>query len=255
MYIVSLTTTPFRFGNLYQTVDSLLRQSIVPDQIVINIPKQYNLRMENLKISEDSIKAFLEHYANKNHIVMVNEIEKDYGPGTKLLGIVKNFDNTEEDIYLVLVDDDMIYKPYMLEHFDTFRRLKEKEEMEMVDVASYYVYDKNNILIGQGADGFFIRWKCLSDFLRYFEIFENEDYLLYHDDYYISFYFHLLQKKIHRIDTPDYELIYTQNISSDIFALHKMEGKYNRSCLNQKCFEILTDLDQNKRAFEFLHQK
>jgi len=117
--------------------------------------------------------------------------------------IVKNLDNTEEvpeDVYLVLVDDDMIYKPYMLEHFDTFRRHKEKEEMEMVDVASYYVYDENNILIGQCADGFFIRWKCLSDFLRYFEILENEDYLLYHDNYYISFYFHLLQKKIHKVD-------------------------------------------------------
>jgi len=43
---------PFRFENLYHTVDSLLGQSIVPDKIIIHIPKQYNLRMENIKISE-----------------------------------------------------------------------------------------------------------------------------------------------------------------------------------------------------------
>jgi len=34
-----------------------------------------------------------------------------------------------------------------------------------------------------------------------------------------------------------------------------MEGKYNRGRLNEECFEILTDLDKNKKAFEFLHQK
>jgi hypothetical protein len=41
-YIVSLTTIPAKFDNLYLTVDSIINQTILPDKIIINIPKIYN---------------------------------------------------------------------------------------------------------------------------------------------------------------------------------------------------------------------
>jgi len=54
-YIVSLTTIPTKFDNLYLTIDSIINQTILPDKIIINIPKMYNFRMNSTSISEDKI--------------------------------------------------------------------------------------------------------------------------------------------------------------------------------------------------------
>jgi hypothetical protein len=40
MIIISLTTIPPRFDNLYITIDSILAQTILPDKILINIPEK-----------------------------------------------------------------------------------------------------------------------------------------------------------------------------------------------------------------------
>ena len=42
MIIISLTTIPSRFNNLYITIDSILAQTILPDKILINIPEKYH---------------------------------------------------------------------------------------------------------------------------------------------------------------------------------------------------------------------
>ena len=82
-YIVSLTTIPSKFDNLHITMDSIICQTILPTKIIVNIPKIYNFRMKNLEIPDEKLDAFLDKYAKYN--VCVNRLEKDFGPGTKLL--------------------------------------------------------------------------------------------------------------------------------------------------------------------------
>ena len=248
-YIVSLTTIPAKFDNLYLTIDSIINQTILPDKIIINIPKIYNFRMNSTSISQDKINEFINKYSKYN--VFVNMIDKDFGPGTKLLGlfhsnIIETYD--DDNMYIILVDDDLIYKPYMIEFFDNYTKCNDNID---VDVASYYVYNHEQIDVGQGADGFFIKKSSLNLFLQYYNVIKEEDYIHYHDDFYISYYFHLINRHIYFIQPPHYCLIYDLSINSNIDALRNIEGKYNRGKLNVKSTEILNNL-RNNNSFSFL---
>jgi hypothetical protein len=246
-YIVSLTTIPAKFDNLYLTVDSIINQTILPDKIIINIPKIYNFRMNSTCISQDKINAFIDKYSKKN--VFINLIDQDFGPGTKLLGLFhSNVIEQNDNTYIVLVDDDLVYKPYMIEYFDNYTKYNDNID---IDVASYYTYYHEEITVGQGADGFFIKQNTLTHFLQYYNEIKEEDYIHYHDDFYISYYFHLMNKHIYFIQPPHYCLIYDLSINSHIDALRNIEGKYNRGNLNVKSTEILNNLKNNNK-FAFL---
>jgi GT2 family glycosyltransferase len=242
-YIVSLTTIPSKFDNLHLTIDSIVNQTVLPDKIIVNIPNVYNFRMNSTSISEDKINDFVDKYPN----VIVNRLDQDFGPGTKLLGLFhSNLIEPDNNTYIVLVDDDLVYKPYMIEYFDNY--IKQNPNIE---IASFYVYNHEHINVGQGADGFFIKQNTLTHFLQYYNEIKEEDYIHYHDDFYISYYFHLIDKQIRFIQPPHHCLIYDLSINSDIDALRLLEGKYSRGNLNAKSTEILNNLKNNKR-FDFL---
>lgn len=243
-YILSLTTTPVRFDNLYITIDSILNQTLVPYKIVINIPRKYTFRSE-LEIPIDKINDFMDKYSGQN--VIINMIDIDYGPGTKLLGLlnsdlVKDFN---PETFIIIIDDDHIYKPRMIEYFHD-RRLKYK-----FDVASNYNYNHNGIKVAQGANGFFIKLKYLNNFVKYYDLIKDQDYINYHDDYYISYYFYLINKIIFSMKTPYGCGTYDHHTNADITALSKLDGKYERENLNLKSYEILNELNKNG-LFDFL---
>ena len=87
-YIISLTTIPSKFDNLHITIDSIIHQTLLPSKIIINIPKKYNFRMNNSSIDMKKINAFKAKYSNYN--IFINLINEDYGPGTKLLGLLNS---------------------------------------------------------------------------------------------------------------------------------------------------------------------
>ena len=237
-YIISLTTIPSRIYNIENTIKSLVEQTLKPERIILNIPKKYNFRF-NLSIDDITIKKILNKYIDK---LTINYIEHDYGPGTKLMGLIKNnvINYKSNSMYIVLVDDDHIYKPYMLECFDNYNK---KNYNNKLKCSSFYCYNNNGITIGQGSDGFFIRLELLNQFENYYNIIKDNDYINYHDDYYISYYFYLKQIQIEYIKPPDNTLIYTKHINSDIDALLSIHNKNNRNNLNDKLNEILNKLN------------
>ena len=99
---VSLTTIPSRIKTINKCLDSILNQTIKPDKIYINIPFKYK-RFDDIIMDED--------LPETNDIITITRCE-DFGPGTKLLGSYKLF---EKDAIVILIDDDLIYKDYMLE--------------------------------------------------------------------------------------------------------------------------------------------
>ena len=261
-YIISLTTIPSKFDNLYLTMDSILNQTIKPSKIIINMPNNYNFRFQNSVIPLDKINNFIDKYSKSN--IIINFVDKDYGPGTKLVGLFKNnvfdtiintiikMDETTTDTYIVLVDDDLIYKPYMIEYFDNYIK-----QNDTIEVASYWTFNYYNLKIGQGADGFFIKVNnnsnsnILTNFLNYYNLIKDEDYINYHDDFYISYYFYLINKNIHYIKPPYDCLIYDLQPNSYIDPLCKLEGKYNRQNLNVKSYEILNNF-KNSGLFDLV---
>ena len=233
-YIFSLTTIPSKFDNLYLTLNSLINQTIQPHKIIINLPKKYGFRFNGISIESSKIEKLTEDY--KDHNVLINVIEKDMGPGTKLLGL---FFNNVIDIYsmdyVVLVDDDLIYNPDMVENFKNFTLNKH------IQVASYHTYSYKNIIIGQGADGFFIKPNLLTGVLKYYNNIKDSIVLTVHDDFYFSFYFKEQNALIHKI--PYTDIIYIKHQHSDIDALTKLDGSYKRKI--KSCYTILMKYKEN----------
>jgi hypothetical protein len=218
-----------------------------PEKIIINIPKIYNFRMKNSQIHPEKIHKFRQKYASKN--VFINFVEKDYGPGTKLIGLLNSpfLDGLDKSsTFIVLVDDDVHYQYYMIEDFNYNKQVHSK-----IQAASFYAYDYNNVRVGQGADGFFIQLDCLDRFLKYYSLIKDKDLINYHDDFYISYYLHMLRKEIRFISPPYESLIYVKLPNSEIDPLHKLTGKYDRTNLNTNSFKILEDMNRSG-DFDFL---
>ena len=240
-YVFSLTTIPSRIKYIDITIKSLIEQTLAPEKVILNLPKKYKVRF-NTCIDIATIKKHLARYIDK---IVINYVDDDYGPGTKLLGLFKNMMTTLDikNTYIVLVDDDHVYKPYMLEHFDHYN--KEHYNYRLIS-ASYFCYQHNRVTIGQGSDGFFIRADTLNKFEDYYKIIKDYDFVKYHDDYYISYYFHIKKIPIDHIAPPHGETIYTNiEFVSKTDALLAITDKYNRTNLNYQVNKILSELNDN----------
>jgi hypothetical protein len=237
---VSLTTIPCRFKNIYPCIDSLLNQLFLPTKIVINLPITYNFRFGNTSISEEDIQEFNQHYSHTD-LIKIIRTSTDYGPGTKLVGILKNkvpLDNS----FIILVDDDVIYKNNFLQGFIPY--LYEKS------VASYWIYEYSDIIIGQGVDGFLIHGELLKDFLNYYKIIKNEKYINYQDDVFISFFMKIKGITINKVNSN--ETIYDNYNNCE--ALSNLDGNFSRDLVYSQCIHLLNEYN-NKGNFHFLQGK
>ena len=97
---ISFTTTPGRINKIKNTVDSYLNQDYKNIKLYITIPNK------SFKGLEYKIPVWLQKYADEDKINIIN-IDKDEGPITKILGILKLITNPEEII--LVADDDLIY--------------------------------------------------------------------------------------------------------------------------------------------------
>lgn len=98
--IVSFTTIPTRIHKIKPMVDSLLNQTLKPDEIILWIPESY----KRIKSKNTDIPNFI-----KESNIKV-EICKDLGPFTKLHYALKKEWEHKETI-IVTVDDDVYYPP------------------------------------------------------------------------------------------------------------------------------------------------
>jgi hypothetical protein len=250
-YIISLTTIPTKFDNLHKTIDSIINQTILPKKIIINIPKIYNFRMNNTEIPIEKINNFINKYSKFN--IFINLLDEDYGPGTKLLGLLNNTDIISDIIsdntYIILVDDDLIYKPYMIETYDKEININIKNNN--IESLSCCTNQYGNLIVGQGADGFVIKYSLLNNFLSFYNLIKEYDYINYHDDFYISYYLNLININIKYITPPNNCNIYDTHDYTYIDALCYLEGKYSRSRIIYIIYDILNKL-KNNGTFDFL---
>ena len=107
--IVSLSTVPERIGNLGPTIRSLLRQTRPPDEIVLAIP-EFSIREQR-------------PYAVPKHVsrwprMRVLHCQKDWGPATKFIPIVREeLAAGRGNTLIMVVDDDRIYPRDALETY------------------------------------------------------------------------------------------------------------------------------------------
>lgn len=101
--VVSLTTIPSRLERIEPTLRSLSEQSIQPAAIYLNLPRES--RREKTAYT---VPAFVERYSQ----VRVNWCDQDWGPATKLFGVLGR--ETDPATCIVTVDDDKQYHSEMI---------------------------------------------------------------------------------------------------------------------------------------------
>jgi hypothetical protein len=103
---VSLTTTPSRISKLRDTLISLSDQSVLPEEIIINIPK----------ISKGGIRYEIPDFINHMKLVHINFIEEDLGPASKSLPTLK-IPSIPSDALIIVLDDDQVYPKKLIENY------------------------------------------------------------------------------------------------------------------------------------------
>lgn len=102
-FIISITSVPFRFKNELVQVLKSLSGNTLGIKIIVSIPKAY--RKGWTYTQEDLLEL------SKIPEVVLNIIDKDYGPATKLLGGIEWVRNNGLDITgIITMDDDIIFQ-------------------------------------------------------------------------------------------------------------------------------------------------
>lgn len=96
--IISLTTIPSRMDRIRPTLESLLRQRVPIDAVILWIPQVYR-RPEFRGFTPPAVPAGVD----------VRRCDVDYGPATKVLPAVQAFH--DRDVRILYCDDDRIYDP------------------------------------------------------------------------------------------------------------------------------------------------
>jgi len=215
--IVSITTLPSRIGLIQPCLDSLFAGDVVPDKILLPLPK-FSKR-ENCAYN---IPTFLKELYSPT--VEIVEVEADWGPGTKVLGALKRL---PEPCYLVAADDDVRYHPRFLSG------LLAAQCHDHTASFSYHTYRTGGLTIGQGCDGFSFYSPNLHGIDAFYRAHISGTDLFYHDDLWLSFFLFGQGIAVKRLAPakgagPVYEIIHHTN------PLNKLTGNLARKHLNRQ---------------------
>ena len=211
---VCITTIPSRIERIFPCIDSLVNQKYMPYKIIISIPNKY-IRF-NDTVKDDFLDKLIDKYScffncDNDNILKINKINEDYGPGTKLLGVL-DLPEIYNDSYIVLADDDVMYQNYFLKDFNYFL-----QQNNGIGCASYNTYQLHDITIGQGVDGFMIPKRYLNSFKFFFNKIKCYDNFIFHDDVYISYYLFLLGININNINIDNMLIYIVYNDNNALF--------------------------------------
>jgi hypothetical protein len=267
--VFSLTTTPHRINQISHTLNTLVNQTVKPNYILLNIPHKFNRTNEYYKIPQ-----FLNYYDN----LIINKLEKDYGPITKLLGAIKYIPK-DEDTWIIICDDDDLYLQETLEYYIKYIQKKKDSALSIsgfnmltskdffknqIEVKlEYPKRDLSKINVLEGFATFAVHRSFFDDdFIPYVEFcIQNKDCKM-SDDIIISNYLGMKNIPIYKIVNMSFnkeifwnsECVLEVGFQND--ALHKIalqeDGKENNSLLGghyQKYVRVLNFLHENNILF------
>lgn len=94
-YVITLSSIPPRFPRLALTLETLLRQTVPAERIIVYLPKSYRRFPEWDGVLPEVPKG-----------VEIRQVDEDFGPATKLLPALREFAPEQE---ILFCDDDMDY--------------------------------------------------------------------------------------------------------------------------------------------------
>jgi hypothetical protein len=223
---VGVTTLPSRIGRLRPTIDSLLAQTLPPDRIFVSVPPR--------SVRESREYALPAWLASPPPGVELVRCPTDHGPGTKLLGCLPHVGS---DACLIVVDDDMVYKPFLVE------RLYRAQVARPDASFSFHVYRVGRLRMGQGADGFSFWTPNLAGVEAFARVALRSRHLFVADDLWISLF---LQNKGVAIESLGHTLRDGEPVWEPAHAesqLSRLTGDLGRSNVMREGIRFLFDTE------------
>jgi hypothetical protein len=202
----------------------------MPEKIIINVPLKYGFRFNNATVSDADINKMKQHYSKSNKLI-INRVDNDYGPITKLLGAL-NMTEIDNNSYIVVADDDQIYGDWVLSSY-----LK-NIATNPLQTHSPRIYNEFSTPIPgiEGWCSFMVQKKLLRGFIPYYDALKHDKHLNHHDDMIITYFFHITGQKVLQIREGIF-IIY-----DDGHGLDQIQGEFSRANLNKKCASTLESL-------------
>lgn len=255
-YIVSFTTSPTRIHKCQPMLNAILNQSRRPDLILLNIPhifartgKQYNVP-----------KNVSEH-------VNVNRVDRDYGPGTKIIPTIKylkdkGYDPNETRI--IYLDDDIRYPKTMIQTLE--QEIQDSDNSVWTSTGFNFINLKLNgerrhnmiTTIAEGYGGVCVKLSIFEDdFYPYIDKYMNDIDCKLSDDMILSNYYHKkkvqikivnLRGKYSIIDMWENKCILEYGNEAD--ALHNGANGISQNNVNRYNKVIMKLGKENERYFK-----
>lgn len=195
---ITLTTIPPRFlSDEFEVIlNELVDQTINPAKIFISLPHQYKRSFNYDKNKfEDKIKQITDKY-NLVEILRTN----DYGPATKLLGLLESKTLNDNDLIIVL-DDDVAYCNSIVSNYNIAFKLYDADicafnQHNIAKWTPYMIKTKKEIYFNKYNDNlygwlsFCVKYSKLNNIMTFYkEVCDKFPNILFHDDLIFTLYY------------------------------------------------------------------
>ena len=204
--IISLTSIPTRVveNEFIQLIDLLVNQTLKPKYVIINLCVQYRRKFT---YDEEKYLKVIDKIKTKYSNVIINMCVNDYGPATKILGLL-DYTNIkfEPNDRIIVVDDDWFYLPNMTSIYELGYKIydcdaifvderdntlwNKKYEFGMNPTTNNYMYYDNyqNMVFGWLTFSFkYSKISKLKDF--YYLVTRTNPDIWIHDDLIMTLYY------------------------------------------------------------------
>ncbi|CAK9070703.1 unnamed protein product, partial [Durusdinium trenchii] len=241
MLLVGMTSLPSRLRGACAALKSIAAQTKIPDRLILSLPRCSIREGRAYEIPRE-----LQELTSEHPWMQVHWLEEDFGPGTKLLGVIDWFqkylgDPVNGDM-LMLLDDDHAYLPHAID--DLWHK---QSSLGTEYVSSYFAYFFRGVMVPQGADIVAVQpkdrlWMAqLQSFHRHFVAEHPAAFLV--DDLWAAIFYFATGKEVRSFRDSvlrrGVETIYTKTSNASVEALMDLEGAARRDRAMLACFDHL----------------
>ena len=222
-YVISITTIPSRINKIQPVINSFINQrtkSSIEKFIYINIPIKYDRFDET--ITKNDIPFFLRNMKN----VVINFVDTDFGPATKLLGLPRK--DISSDTIVLITDDDTEKEKFWADFL--IENIKNRPNSVTSITSLHYNNYSTSLIFGGGGYGFYNRLN-LNGLLQFYEA--HKSHCKYVDDDMFTYF--LKYKNIQvNFAQPNMKMYIPEKAHFDN-KLRDLGGEFNRKTLQTNC--------------------
>jgi len=201
--IISMTAIPNRFlsDEFINVLNSICNQIIKPKYIVINLCSVYK---RNFEYNKDKFNIRI-NYIKENYDNIIINFSEDYGPITKIIGLIHLDEYMKNDIkndFIIILDDDWKYKNTLTYYYKLVYSLYNCDAV-FIDERNIINWDNNSEILtfneifydnyqnfAYGWLSFSIKYKFIEKLYSYYnEIIKIKSDIIKHDDLIITLFY------------------------------------------------------------------